>query len=156
MKTPWCHDVDDDKEHKARHHHPKEFEIMKAHEPKGGIARSVERLVFQNKAKPTEEKENGDAVMAEERQHVGKEKIVGRGECLPHPRRPVGIKLILILAHSAPEPVAVVVEHDGHDGYATHCRTFIFCQYACFHFLFSLFSSPLRASPSVRRNQLCP
>ena len=67
MKTPGCHDVDDDKEHKARHHHPKEFEIMKAHEPKGGIARSVERLVFQNKAKPAEEKENGDAVMTEER-----------------------------------------------------------------------------------------
>ena len=92
--------------------------------------------------------------MTEERQHIGKEQIVGGEQCLPHSCCPVGIKLILILPDCTPEPVAVVMEHDSHDGDATHRGTFIFCQYACLHFFLFCSLSPLHALLSERRNQL--
>ena len=66
-----------------------------------------------------EEEEDGDAVVAEERQQMEGQVLVGRRENMQQPVCIMLEILILVLLDNGVEPVAIVVKEYAQDGHST-------------------------------------
>jgi hypothetical protein len=67
--------------------------------------------------------------MPEKREQMHREQLVGTHQLLPEPTAVHGKEPELILLDDAADEMAVIVQHDSHDGQAPHGSTFLPCQY---------------------------
>ena len=139
-ETAWGDGIDHDEKDEADDEHAEELEVMVTEEspsrppPKGGVPGGQglwevgSGLVFPDQAVAAEEEEHGHAVVAEEGKEIHRQELVGTGDGLPQTVTTLGKELVFVLFRNALDVVAVVVEHDGKNGDATHRRTFCPCQ----------------------------
>ena len=106
-----------DKEHKAHHHHAKQFKIMAKQE---FARRHLDALILFEKAVSAKEKEHGHTVMAEERQQVHGQLRIGMHQGMVYARYVFGVKGVLVLLNYRPKPMAIVVQEYTNDGQAAH------------------------------------
>ena len=67
--------------------------------------------------------------MPEKGEQMHGEQLVGLHQLLPEPTAVHGEELVLVLLHDTADEMAVIVQHDSHDGQAPHGSTFLPCQY---------------------------
>lgn len=71
-------------------------------------------LAFQSEG--TEKQEHRHPIVTEERQQMERQQCVGGGQCLVQPGGIVPEKLVFVLFHHGPQPVAIVVQEDAENG----------------------------------------
>ena len=137
----------------AHNHHLEELEEVNAYKRHASRVRCVVRtaLVFAIKAIGTEEKEHRHTVMAEEREQMHGQKTVCMSNGAVQSVDVIGEKLIFVLAHYAPKPMAIVVHEDSNYGESAHCVALRTAQQPA---SFRVISHSL--PPSICRNQPFP
>ena len=115
-----CHRESDETDN----HHLEKFQIVPADEGDGGRlsaagCRLLVDAILHFQAVGAEEEEDGDAVVAEERQQMEGQLLVGRRENMQQPVCIMLEILILVLLDNGVEPVAIVVKEYAQDGHST-------------------------------------
>ena len=123
-ESPRRHHIHHRKEHEAHDEHPEKLQVMITDEGQSlvGICGG---LVFPYQSESAQEKENGHAVMAEIREKMQGKELIRMSHHVPEIIIVVAMKLVLVLLHNLAYEVAIIVEHDGQDGDATHGRAFV-------------------------------